>query len=78
MGDRRRHQDRDRRRERHFRSFECQLAGAAFDQENLKQISMPVRANGPIVNRGARGDGLDMNKIECLIVRRIPVEMEQR
>jgi hypothetical protein len=30
------------------------------------------------VNRGARGNRLDVNEIEGLIVRRIAVEMEER
>src|SRR5262249_17914306 len=45
---------------------------------DLKQVAMAVRADGPVVNRRARDDGLDMNEIERLVVRRIAVEMEQR
>ena len=75
--DRRRHQDGGRRGERQLRRFVGHLAAAALDQENLKQIAVPMRADGPVVNRGARGDRFDMNEIERLIVRRIAVKMKQ-
>src|SRR5262249_54376278 len=42
------------------------------------QVAMAVRANRPVVDRGARGDGLDMDEVEGLIVRRIAIEVEQR
>ena len=51
---------------------------APADQQHLKQVAMAVRSDRPIMDRGARGDGLDMNEIEGLIVRRIAVEMEER
>ena len=49
-----------------------------FDQQDLKQVAMAVGADGPVMDRRARGDGFDVNKVERLIVRRIAVEMEQR
>src|SRR6516165_10722018 len=39
---------------------------------------MPMRANGPFVDGRARRDPLDMDEVECLIVRRVAVKMEQR
>ena len=55
----------------------CHLAAAALDQENSKQIAMPMRADGPVVNRGARCNRFNMNEVERLIVRRIAVKMKQ-
>ena len=78
MGDGRRHQNRRRRRERQPRHIERHLAAAAFDQQDLKQVAMAVGADGPVMDRRARGDGFDVNKVERLIVRRIAVEMKQR
>ena len=49
-----------------------------LDQKNLKKIAVPMRANGPIVNRGARSNRLDVDEVERVIVGRIAVEMEQR
>ena len=72
-----RHQDGGRRRERQLRRFVGHLAAAALDQENLKQIAMPMRADGPVVNRGARCNRFNMNEVERLIVRRIAVKMKQ-
>ena len=59
------------------RGLEGHLAAAAFDQEDLEQVAVTVGPDRPVVNRGTRRDGLDMNEIERLIVRRIAVEMEQ-
>ena len=78
MGDGGRHENRTRRIESDGGGFEGHLAAAALDQQNLKQIAVAVRANGPVVNRGTRGDRLDMNEVEGLIVRRIAVEVKQR
>ena len=78
MGDRRRNENGGGRGERQPRRFKRHFAAAALDQKNLKQIAMPMRANGPVVDGGARGDRLDMDKVKRLIVRRIAVEMEQR
>jgi hypothetical protein len=50
---RRRHQDCRRRGKVQARRFEGHLAAAAFDQQNLKQIAVPVRADQPVVRRGA-------------------------
>ena len=58
--------------------FENHLAAALLDQQDLKKIAVAMRENGPIVNRRARRDGLDVDEVECLIVRRIAVEMKQR
>ena len=60
------------------RGFERHLAAAAFDQQDLEQVAVAMRADGPVVNGRARRDRLDMNEVERLIVRRIAVEMEQR
>jgi hypothetical protein len=60
-----------RRIERHF-------TAAALDQKDLKQIAVPMRADGPVVDRRARGDGFNMDEIERLFVRRIAVKMKQR
>ena len=45
-----RHQNSGRCGERQLGGFVDHLAAAALDQKNLKQIAMPVRANGPIVH----------------------------
>ena len=58
--------------------LERHLAAAALDQQDLEQVAMAVRADGPVVDRRARRDRLDVNEVERLIVRRIAVEMEQR
>jgi hypothetical protein len=60
------------------RRLESHLAAAALNEQDLKQIAMPVRPDQPLVRRGARGNGLDVDEVECLIVRRIAVEMKQR
>ena len=73
-----RHQDGGRRCERHGRGLEAHLAAALLDQQHLKQVAVAVRADRPFVQRGARGDGLDMDEVERAVVRRIAVEMEQR
>ena len=65
------------RRKGKRRRLERQRAAAALDQQNLKQIAMPVRADGPIMDRRARRNGFDVNEIERLIVRRIAVKVEQ-
>ena len=59
------------------RHVERHLAAALFDQQDLKQVAMAMGADGPVVDRRARGDGFDVNEIERLIVRRIAVQMEQ-
>src|SRR5207253_3142084 len=58
--------------------FKRHLAAAMLDQQDLEQVAMAVRTDGPVMNRGARGDRFDMNEIERLIIRRIAVEMKQR
>ena len=73
----RRNEDRGRRGERQLRRLVDHFAAAALDQKDLKQIAMPMRANGPVVDRGSRGNGFNVNEIERLIVRRIAVEVEQ-
>jgi len=78
MRDRRRHQDGDGRRKRERRGLDRHLAAAALDQKNLKEVAVAMGADGPVVHRRARGNRLDMDEIECLIVRRIAVKMEQR
>src|SRR5262249_60698766 len=78
MRDGGRHENCARRIEADRRRFEGHLAAAAFDQQNLEQVAVAVRANGPVVDRGARGNGLDMNEVESLIVSRIAVEMKKR
>ena len=60
------------------RRLEGHLAAAALDQQDLEQIAMAVRADQPVVHRGARRDRLDVDEVERLIVRRIAVEMKQR
>src|SRR5262249_20619032 len=65
-------------RERNDRRLVRHFTAAALDEKNLKQIAVPVRADCPIMHRRARCDRLDVNKIKCLIVRRIAVEMKQR
>jgi hypothetical protein len=72
------HENRAGRIEGDGGGFEGHLAAASLDQQNLEQVAVAVRADGPIVDRGARGNRLDMNEVEGLIVRRIAVEMEQR
>ncbi len=49
-----RNEDRDRRGERQRRRLEGHFAAAALDQQNLKQIAVPVRADGPVMDGGAR------------------------
>src|SRR5262249_59017246 len=78
MRDRRRNENGRRCRESELRHVEVHVTAAVLDQEDLKQIAMTMGANGPIVHCRARGDPLDVNKVECLIVRRIAVEMKQR
>ncbi len=73
-----RHQDRRRRRKRHGRGLEIHLAAALLDQQDLEQVAVAVRADRPVVHRGARGDGFDMDEVERGIVRRIAVKMKQR
>jgi hypothetical protein len=58
--------------------LECHLAAAAHDQEDLEQIAVTMGADGPVVDRGPRGDRLDVDEVERLVVRRIAVEMKQR
>ena len=77
VGDRRGDEDRDWRGECKRSRFKCHRAAAALDQQDLKEVAMPVSANGPLVDRRARGDGFDVNEIERLIVRRIAVEVEE-
>ena len=72
------HENCARRIEADRGGFEGHLAAAAFDQQNLEQVAVAVRANRPVVDRGARGNGLDMNEIKGLIVRRIAIEMKER
>ena len=60
------------------RCLERHLAAALLDQQDLKQVAMPVRADQPVVHRRARGNRLDMDEIERLIVRWIAVQMKQR
>ena len=74
----RRHQDRGRRLEGQARGLVGHLAAAALDQQDLEQVAMAVRTDGPVVHRGARRDRLDMDEVECLVVRRIAVEVKQR
>jgi hypothetical protein len=38
---------------------------------------MAMGAYGPVMDRRARGNGFDVNEVECLIVRRIAVQMKQ-
>jgi hypothetical protein len=38
---------------------------------------MAMRPDRPVVDGGARRDGFDVNEVECLVVGRIAVEMEQ-
>jgi len=49
-----------------------------LDQQNLKQVAMAMRPNGPVMDRRPRRDGLDVDKVERLIVRRVAIEMKQR
>jgi hypothetical protein len=37
---------------------------------------MAMRADRPIVDGRAGGDGFDVDEIECLIIRRIAVKMK--
>src|SRR5580658_8533506 len=57
-------ENRGRRTKRQPGEIECHLAAAAFDQQDLKQVSMAVGADGPVVNRRARRDSFDVNEIE--------------
>jgi cytidylate kinase len=57
--------------------LEGHLAAAASDQQDLEQVAVTMSADGPVVNRGARRDRLDMNEVKGLIVRRVAVEMKQ-
>ena len=72
-----RNEDRGRRRERQPRRFERHLAAALLDQQDLKEVAMPVCAYGPVMDRRSRGNRFNVNEVERLIVRRIPVEVEQ-
>ena len=75
--DGRRHQDGAWRLEGDAGRFEGHLAAAASDQQDLEQVAVAMGPDRPVVNRGTRRDGLDMNEVEGLIVRRIAVEMKQ-
>jgi hypothetical protein len=73
MRDGGRHQDHGRRRERHGRGFEAHLAATLLDQQQLEQVAVAVGADRPVVHRGARRDGFDMDEVKCRVVRRIAV-----
>jgi hypothetical protein len=77
MRDGRRHQDGAWRLEGDAGGLEGHLAAAAPDQEDLEQVAVTMGPDRPVVNRGPRCDGLDMNEVEGLVVRRIAVEMKQ-
>jgi hypothetical protein len=47
----RRNDDRAGRGERLDRGFEGHLAAAAFDQQNLEQVAMAMRADQPVMQR---------------------------
>ena len=53
-------------------------APAAIDHQDLEQVAMTVRPDGPVMHCRARRDGLDVDEVERLIVRRITVKMEKR
>ncbi len=53
MRGRRRDQDRGRRFERQARRLVGHLAAALLDQQDLEQVAVAVRPDGPVVNRGA-------------------------
>ena len=73
-----RHEDRGRRRKRNGRGLKAHLAAAFLDQKDLEQVAVTMRADHPVVDRRTRRDGFDMDEVECLIVRRIAVQMKQR
>ena len=73
-----RHQDGGRRGERHGQRLVAHLAAARFDQQQLEQVAVAVRTDRPVVDRRTRSDGLDMDEVECGIVRRVAVQMKQR
>ncbi len=77
MRDRRWHQDRAGRLEGDAGGLEGHLAAAAPDQQDLEQVAVTMGPDRPVVNRGTRCDGLDMNEVERLVVRGIAVEMKQ-
>src|SRR4029078_5121819 len=73
-----RHQNDCRGRKTRRRGFKAHLTAALLDQQDLKEISVTMSANGPIMNRRARRDRFNMDEIENGIVRRIAVEMKSR
>jgi len=74
----RRDQQRGRRLEGQDRGLVGHLSTAALNQEDLEQVAMAVRRNCPVVQRGPRHQRLDMDEIECLVVRRVAEQMKQR
>ena len=78
VGDGRRHQDRRGRLERQNRRLVHHLAAAALDHQDLAQVAVAVGEDRPRVERGARADGLHVDEIERLVVRRVAVEVKQR
>ena len=78
MRDRRRHQHRAGRGEGERGRLESHVTAAGIDQQDLEQVAVPVGVDSPIVDCGPRRDRLHVDEIECPIVRRIAVEMEQR
>ncbi len=69
MGNGRGNQDGGRRGEGNGRGLEGHFAPAPGHEQYLRQIAVPVRADHPIMDRGARGDRFDVDKVECLIIR---------
>ena len=69
MGDARRHQNGRGRAKRDGGGLEGHLATALRQEQNLRQIAVAVGADHPVMQGGTRGDGFDVDKVECLIVR---------
>src|SRR5215469_2552358 len=78
VGHGRGYQNGRRRGERTNRRLMHHLAAPALDRKDLEKIAMAVRLNRPVVQRGARRNGLDVDEIESLVVRRIAVKMKER
>src|SRR5215467_13613897 len=50
------------------RCLKTEFTAAFFDQQDLEQIAVAMRPDCPVMDRGARGNGLDMDKVKYGIV----------
>src|SRR5262249_28376899 len=73
-----RHHDRARRVEGDVRRAVSHLPAAALDQQDLKELTVTMREDRPLMRGRTRADGLDLDEVGYLWVRQIAVRIKQR